>query len=91
MIEGQNVEATFFVAQNGNDEWSGMLSDPSAAETDGPFATLARARDAGRQNCLREHLPPFRRDRGWQLTGLSATARSRYYTMMMPSEKYGRY
>ncbi len=49
MIEGQNVDATFFVARNGNDEWSGMLSDPSAEETDGPFATLARARDAVRQ------------------------------------------
>lgn len=34
----------FFVSPHGNDAWSGRLSDPSA--TDGPFATLERARDA---------------------------------------------
>ncbi|MBI3923559.1 MAG: right-handed parallel beta-helix repeat-containing protein [Armatimonadetes bacterium] len=39
----------FFVATRGNDSWSGTLAKPSAAGTDGPFATLARARDALRQ------------------------------------------
>jgi len=34
----------FFVSPHGNDAWSGWLSDPIA--TDGPFATLERARDA---------------------------------------------
>ena len=34
-----------FVATNGNDSWSGKLAEPNAAGTDGPFATLERARD----------------------------------------------
>lgn len=37
---------TLYVATNGNDAWSGALPAPNAAKTDGPFATLERARDA---------------------------------------------
>jgi parallel beta-helix repeat protein len=40
--------ADFYVAPNGNDSWSGKLAAPNAAATDGPFATLTRARDAVR-------------------------------------------
>lgn len=40
--------ATFCVATNGNDAWSGTLASPNAERTDGPFATLERARDAVR-------------------------------------------
>ena len=36
---------TLFVANNGNDGWSGRIATPNAAGTDGPFATLERARD----------------------------------------------
>ena len=39
----------FFVALDGNDEWSGTLPEPNAERDDGPFATLARSRDAIRQ------------------------------------------
>ena len=42
-------EAMFYVAGDGSDEWSGTLPAPNAACTDGPFATLVRARDAVRQ------------------------------------------
>jgi hypothetical protein len=38
--------ADFFVSPRGNDAWSGTLADPVA--NDGPFATIARARDAVR-------------------------------------------
>ncbi len=38
-----------YVAPGGNDAWSGRLAEPSAAGDDGPFATLARARDAVRE------------------------------------------
>ena len=38
-----------YVATNGRDDWSGTLPEPNAAGTDGPFASLARARDAVRQ------------------------------------------
>ena len=40
--------AVFYVSLVGNDGWSGRLPDPSADRTDGPFATLPRARDAVR-------------------------------------------
>ena len=39
----------FYVAENGSDSWSGTLSEPNKAGTDGPFATLERARDAVRE------------------------------------------
>ncbi len=33
----------YYVATNGNDSWSGTLSSPNSAGTDGPFATIAKA------------------------------------------------
>ena len=40
------AEADFYVATDGNDKWSGKLAAPNDGETDGPFATLERARTA---------------------------------------------
>lgn len=40
--------ADFYVAPNGNDFWSGKLPRPNRSRTDGPFATIERARDAVR-------------------------------------------
>ncbi|NUQ66324.1 MAG: right-handed parallel beta-helix repeat-containing protein [Pirellulales bacterium] len=37
--------ADYYVAADGNDGWSGRLEQPNPAGNDGPFATLARARD----------------------------------------------
>ncbi|MBN2291654.1 MAG: right-handed parallel beta-helix repeat-containing protein [Pirellulales bacterium] len=34
-----------YVATKGSDAWSGCLADPNAQKTDGPFASLIRARD----------------------------------------------
>jgi parallel beta-helix repeat protein len=39
----------FFVSPTGNDAWTGTLATPNATKTDGPFATLTRARDAVRE------------------------------------------
>ena len=39
----------YYLAPDGNDQWSGRLAQPNAARTDGPFATPQRARDAVRQ------------------------------------------
>ena len=39
----------FFVSPVGRDSWSGSLAAPNARQTDGPFATLTRARDAIRE------------------------------------------
>ncbi len=43
------VTADFFVAPNGNDAWSGKLSTPNAAKTDGPFLSIVRAQKAVRE------------------------------------------
>ena len=37
--------ADWYVAPEGNDAWSGRLPAPNADRTDGPFATLVKARD----------------------------------------------
>ncbi|MBT5019012.1 MAG: right-handed parallel beta-helix repeat-containing protein [Planctomicrobium sp.] len=42
--------ADFYVSPNGSDAWSGTLSDPTENQSDGPFATLERARDAVRES-----------------------------------------
>lgn len=36
---------TLYVAPNGNDHWSGLHAEPQDGDTDGPFATIAAARD----------------------------------------------
>ena len=46
---GSSALATFFVSTVGDDSWSGKLAEPNAEQTDGPFATLYRARDAVRE------------------------------------------
>lgn len=40
--------ADFFISPQGNDGWTGKLAAPNADNTDGPFATLRRARLAVR-------------------------------------------
>ena len=47
-VAAGEVSADFYVSTNGNDAWSGTLDVPNTGGTDGPFATLARARDAVR-------------------------------------------
>jgi len=40
------VRSAFYVAPDGNDEWSGRLLRPNPGRTDGPFASITRARAA---------------------------------------------
>jgi hypothetical protein len=42
-------QADYYVAPDGNDSWTGRLAEPNAAITDGPFATVAKARDTIRR------------------------------------------
>ncbi|WJH37619.1 right-handed parallel beta-helix repeat-containing protein (plasmid) [Aliirhizobium terrae] len=42
----------YYVSPDGDDAWSGRLPDPNTAHTDGPFATIERARDTARTNGL---------------------------------------
>jgi hypothetical protein len=46
--------ADFFVAPDGRDSWSGTLSAPNSQNTDGPFASIARAQAAVR-NLIQHH------------------------------------
>lgn len=48
--------ADFYVSNAGSDDWSGRLDAPNSTGSDGPFATLVRARDAVRD--LRRSVPP---------------------------------
>lgn len=43
------TESDFYVSVSGSDSWSGTLAAPNVQNTDGPFATLERARDAVRK------------------------------------------
>jgi hypothetical protein len=42
-------KADFYIATDGDDNWSGRLAAPNAARTDGPLASLGGARDAIRK------------------------------------------
>lgn len=53
--EKSAVAADFFVAPDGNDAWSGKLSAPNAAKTDGPFVSIVRAQKAVREAAHDKH------------------------------------
>lgn len=42
------ASATFYVAPNGNDRWSGTVPSPTRDRSDGPFKTIEHAREAVR-------------------------------------------
>jgi hypothetical protein len=48
MLRAQTTGDVFYVSPAGHNEWSGKLPSPNQNNTDGPFATLERARDAAR-------------------------------------------
>ena len=43
-----NINADFYISTKGSDDWSGTLATPNVEGTDGPFASLSRARSAVR-------------------------------------------
>jgi len=62
---GQAAESpTFYVATDGKDAWSGRLPAPDGKGLDGPFATLARARD-GRSGDQEGRRPQAGRSTSW--------------------------
>ena len=44
-----DTKADFFVAVSGNDGGSGKIAESNATRTDGPFATIVRARNVVRE------------------------------------------
>ena len=51
------AQVTFYVATDGDDAWSGTRKTPNKEKSDGPFATLTRARGAVRQLKKSNQLP----------------------------------
>lgn len=47
-VETMAAQTVFYISPSGRDTWSGKLPEPNHAQTDGPFATLTRTRDAVR-------------------------------------------
>ncbi len=56
-LNTKTVMADFYIAPDGDDAWSGKLKEANAERTDGPFATLERAREAVRKlrNTMDQH------------------------------------
>ncbi|MFM7181968.1 MAG: right-handed parallel beta-helix repeat-containing protein [Verrucomicrobiales bacterium] len=50
LAPGQVSAVDFYLARDGNDQWSGKLPRPNAGGSDGPVATLAGARGAVRNH-----------------------------------------
>lgn len=48
-IRTATAEQVFYVSPQGNDAWPGKLAAPNADRSDGPFASITRARDAIRR------------------------------------------
>ncbi len=56
--DGSSVASVnFYVSVSGKDQWSGRSVSPNGDLSDGPFATLQRARDAIRQLKMSKGLP----------------------------------
>ena len=55
-IQNTSEFIIFYVSPNGSDSWSGKLPEPNKDKTDGPFATITRARDAIRELKRKEGL-----------------------------------
>jgi len=49
----------FYVSPNGNDHWSGLLAEVNPGGNDGPFATLQRARNAIREQRIKDSNAQF--------------------------------
>ena len=56
-FDPQTAKGDFFVSIHGNDNWSGTLEAPNSAGTDGPFATISRAKNAVRELKSKVYLP----------------------------------
>jgi len=56
-FDAMTAKGDFFVSPKGNDSWTGTLAEPNAAKTDGPFATLDRAKKAVRELKSKVYLP----------------------------------
>jgi hypothetical protein len=56
-VAADSPRPDFIVSPAGNDSWSGRLAEPNRDKTDGPFATVDRARNAVRELKPRPDVP----------------------------------
>ena len=56
-FDTKKANGDFFVSPKGDDSWSGTLDSPNATHTDGPFATIPRAKKAVRELKSKVYLP----------------------------------
>ncbi len=77
VVRPSSEQVTFYVATNGNNAWSGTLEAPNAAKNDGPFASLARARDAIRQ---------LKKENRFPKGGIGVVVRGGTYSIDQPLE-----
>ncbi len=57
----------YYVSLKGKDSWSGLIPEPNASQTDGPFASVIAAR-----NCIRHRLqPPASPTECWRPQGIT--------------------
>jgi Right handed beta helix region len=72
LTTGMSRALDFYVARDGSDLWSGTRPAPDVQKTDGPFATLERARDAIRT---------LRETGHWPREGVTVSVRGGLYPL----------
>ncbi|MFN3150394.1 right-handed parallel beta-helix repeat-containing protein [Bremerella sp.] len=54
LCRAAETDADYYVSPQGSDGWSGTIATPNSQKSDGPFATIERARDAIRESRISE-------------------------------------
>ncbi len=70
-------QVNLYVSQTGNDSWQGRLPEPNDAKTDGPFATLERARD---------EIRAMKEEKSFPVRGVKVIVREGIYYLDKPFE-----
>jgi hypothetical protein len=76
----RSAEAALFIAVDGKDTWSGHFARPNSDKTDGPYATLERARDEIRK---------YKRAGGLPEGGMTVELGGGIYELQRPFELTG--
>ncbi|MBN8216515.1 MAG: right-handed parallel beta-helix repeat-containing protein [Spirochaetes bacterium] len=79
------VSPVYYVSLQGNDEWSGTLAGSDPGKTDGPFATLERAREAVRAVIQKKLVP-----KGGILVSVRGGIHERRSPLVLTGEDSGR-
>ena len=75
----EEIQADFYISTQGSDAWSGSLAEPNADGSDGPFASLDRARVAVRE--LKDKFKAEQKLENGNGSGIVVLIRSGVYTL----------